>query len=193
MRDRRRRLRRASGRKPPNSIGRFVTRDRASSCVGLVGRRECQSGWVAWTRPSSRRAKCRSAGAAGSSRSKHQPDREPVCHMVGPLAALRERRDGRDPPADQRQVERRDHHAAHNASRRLATARHGDGMTAAQPSEIARCTGAAIASSTAVRRSCGSTMAPAARPPPVRPRLAPATTPLRGSPNTRPPDRRGGR
>jgi hypothetical protein len=47
--------------------------------------------------------------------------------MVAPLAALRERRDGRDPPADQRQVERRDHHCAHDAPGGLATTRQGGG------------------------------------------------------------------
>jgi hypothetical protein len=73
------------------------------------------------------RAGRRFARAAGASRAEDQSDSEPIRRMVGPLAALRERSDGRDPPADQREVERRDRDSAHDAPRRLATMRQGDG------------------------------------------------------------------
>jgi hypothetical protein len=48
--------------------------------------------------------------------------------VVRPLAALRERSDGGDPPADQRQVERPDQHSANDAPGGLATARQGGGQ-----------------------------------------------------------------
>jgi hypothetical protein len=65
--------------------------------------------------------------ALGSSRQQNQPDAEAVRRVVRPLSALWERPDGGDPPADQRQVERRDHQSANDAPGGFATARQGGG------------------------------------------------------------------
>jgi hypothetical protein len=70
---------------------------------------------------------CRSAGATRPSRTQNKPDGETVRRVVRPLAALRERPDGGDPPADQRQVQRRDRHATDGTPGGLASVRHGGG------------------------------------------------------------------
>ena len=67
--------------------------------------------------------KCRSASPTGPSRTQNKPDGETVRRVVRPLAALRERPNGGDPPADQRQVERRDRHATDDTPGGLASVR----------------------------------------------------------------------
>ena len=68
-----------------------------------------------------------SASATGPSRTQNQPDGETVRRVVRPLSAVRERPDGGDPPADQRQVQRRDRHATDDTPGGLASVRHGGG------------------------------------------------------------------
>ena len=82
---------------------------------------------VASDRTSSSHTRCRSACATGPSRTQNKPDGETVRRVVRPLAALRERPDGGDPPADQRQVERRDRHATDDTPGGLASVRQSGG------------------------------------------------------------------
>jgi hypothetical protein len=71
--------------------------------------------------------RCRSASTTGPSRTQDQPDGQTVCRVVRPLAALRERPDGGDPPANQRQVERRDRHPSGETPGGLASVRQSGG------------------------------------------------------------------
>jgi hypothetical protein len=114
---------RAGGRQTDSGTSWRATASRHASCRSLGGTASADG--TVLTRPSSPDARRRLGRASGASRAEDQPDREPVRHMVGPLPALRKRRDGRDPPADQREVERRDHDSADDAPRGLATTRQG--------------------------------------------------------------------
>jgi hypothetical protein len=111
---------------PPSRtrLRRRCNERRARSNTIANGRRER----AAWGGLSSSRARRGLGGAPGPSGPQNQPDAEAVRRVVRPLAALRQRPDGGDPPADQRQVERRDHHPAHDAPGGLATARQGGGQ-----------------------------------------------------------------
>jgi hypothetical protein len=98
------------------------------SSVALLSVGMCWRERAASTRLNSSRARRGLGGAPGPSGPQNQPDAEAVRRVVRPLPALRQRPDGGDPPADQRQVERRDHHSANEPPGGLATARQGGGQ-----------------------------------------------------------------
>jgi hypothetical protein len=74
-----------------------------------------------------RRPKVRVRVRDGTVAHAEQPDGETVRRVVRPLSALRERPDRGDPPADQRQVERRDRDATDDTPGGLASVRQGGG------------------------------------------------------------------
>jgi len=177
---------------PPAQGGTCVRSARANAWIGAGGGRHRRTGASRAPCPGGRGSvlllgdrRYRSASTTGPSRTQDQPDGQTVCRVVRPLAALRERPDGGDPPANQRQVERRDRHPSGETPGGLASVRQSGGhdrRPAGSRSRDERAPRRPVAPlhdahvGAASRRRRG--------PPPARPRLGPATTPWRGSPNT---------